>query len=237
MPGAHSWKMVIEGSVHGDKVIKKYLRDSPVLFFLLAVLIFVGFSLNAEAAPETSSKKTAKVEGFRLALFGMTEKEVYRAIFKEFRISKKNVERQVHPVEKTVNLGILVKDLLPQSGLARVYYVFGYQSRRLIQVNIIWGKPVTDKPDAKRVVALANQLREYFSGQVFRKQGLLVNQSVGKDSILVFRGTDDKGRMVLLLLANPQKPEGPQNQEIVLKLSYIQQPDHPDIFKIEKGKF
>jgi len=53
----------------------------------------------------------------------------------------------------------------------------------------------------------------------------------------VFRGTDDKGRMVLLLLVNPLKPEAPQNQEIVLKLSYIQQPDHPDIFKIEKGKF
>jgi len=177
------------------------------------------------------------VEGFRLALFGMTEKEIYRAIYKEFRISKKNVERQIHPGEKTVNLGIRVKDLLPQSGPARVYYVFGYKSRRLIQVNIIWGRPVTKKPNAEQVVNLANQLREHFSGQGFSKQGLLVNQSVGKDSILVFRGVDDKGRMVLLLLVNPQKTGVPKNQEIVLKLSYIQQPDHPDIFKIEKGKF
>jgi len=199
--------------------------------------------LNADAdrgkrkAQKTPSKNTAEVEGFRSARFGMTEKEVYRAIYKDFRISKKKVERQVHPTEKTVNLGIRVNDLLPQSGPARAYYVFGYKSRRLIQVNIVWGRPVTEKPDARQVVTLANQLREHFKGQVFRKQGLMVNQSLGKDSVLVFRGRDKKDRMVLLLLVNPQKPGVPQNQEIVLKLSYIQQPDQPDIFKIKKGEF
>ncbi len=218
-------------------MIKKQPSGASTLFFLLVALFFFGVPLNAQAASETSTKSTAKVEGFRLALFGMTEKEIYRAIYKEFRISKKNVERQIHPGEKTVNLGIRVKDLLPQSGPARVYSVFCYKSRRLIQINIIWGRPVTKKPNAEQVVNLANQLREHFSGQGFSKQGLLVNQSVGKDSILVFRGVDDKGRMVLLLLVNPQKPGVPKNQEIVLKLSYIQQPDHPDIFKIEKGQF
>ena len=84
---------------------------------------------------------------------------------------------------------------------------------------------------------LANQLREHFSGQTFRQEGLAVNQPFGKDSILVFRGLDKKGRMVLLLLVNPQKPGLPPNQDIVLKLSYIQQPDNPDVFKIGKGKF
>ncbi len=208
----------------------------------MASLLF-GEPLNAEAdrgkrkSQKNSSKNEAQVEGFRSARFGMTEKQVHRAIYKDFRISKKNVERQVHPVEKTVNLGILVEDLLPESGPARAYYVFGYKSRRLIQVNIVWGRPVTKKPNAEQVVALANQLREHFSGQVFKKQGLTINQSLGKDSVLVFRGADKKGRMILLLLVNPQKPGVPQNQEIVLKLSYMQQPDQPDIFKIEKGKF
>ena len=112
----------------------------------MASLLFFGEPLNAEAdrdkrtALKASSKNTAKVEGFRSARFGMTEKEVHRAIYKDFRISKKNVERQVHPTEKTVNLGILVEDLLPQSGPAKAYYVFGYKSRRLIQVNIVWGQ-------------------------------------------------------------------------------------------------
>jgi hypothetical protein len=218
-------------------VIKKQISGLSVVIFLLVTLILSGESPNAEASPAISKKNAGKVEGFRLALFGMTEKQVYRAIYKEFRISKKTVERQVHPIEKTVNLGILVEDLLPQSGPARIYYVFGYKSRRLIQVNIIWGRPATEKPDAEQVVALANQLRDHFSEQGFRQKGLVVNQSFGKDSILVFRGTDDKGRVVLLLLVNPQKPGVPENQEIILKLSYIQQPDHPDIFTIGKGKF
>ena len=213
------------------------------LIFLIASLLFAGEIVAASAkpgkkkVPKVSSKNEAVVEGFRSARFGMSEKEVYRAIYKDFRISKKNVERQLHPIEKTVNLGILVKDLLPQSGPARAYYVFGYKSRRLIQVNIIWGKPVVEKSNAEQVVNLANQLRGYFSGQAFRQEGLVVNQPFGKDSILVFRGSDKRGRMVLLLLSNPQKPGAPPNQDIVLKLSYIQQPETPDIFKIGKGKF
>lgn len=217
------------------------ISERLVLFFLMASVFVAGAPLEAGAAPGKRkpdvSKNEAKVEGFRSAHFGMTEKEVYRAIYQDFRVSKTNVERQVHPVEQTVNLGILLDNLLPQSGPARAFYVFGYKSRRLIQVNIIWGKPVVEKPNAEQVVNLANQLREHFSAQTFRKEGLMVNQSLGEDSILVFRGSDKKGRMVLLLLTNPQKPGFPPNQDIVLKLSYIEQPENPDIFKIEKGKF
>jgi len=229
--------------VNGAKVKKNPISGRWVLFFLMAALFFAVVPLTAGAGqgkkiiPKVSSKNEAAVEGFRSARFGMTEKEVYRAIYKDFRVSKKNVERQLHPVEKTVNLGILVEDLLPQTGPARTYYVFGYKSRRLIQVNVIWGKPVVEKPNAEQVVNLANQLRGYFSGQTYRQEGLAVNQPFGKDSILVFRGSDKKGRMVLLLLVNPKKPGLPPNQDIVLKLSYIQQPENPDIFKIGKGKF
>lgn len=217
------------------KIFQK--NGHQLLFFLLVSVFVVGAAPGKKNASEKSSKNEAMVEGFRSARFGMTEKEVYKSIYKDFRVSKKNVERQVHPVEKTVNLGILVKDLLPQSGPARAYYVFGYKSRRLIQVNIVWGKPVMEKPNAEQVVNLANQLREHFARQTFKNEGMMVNQPLGEDSILVFRGKDKKGRMVLLLLANPKKPNSPLNEEIVLKLSYIQHPENPDIFKIEKGKF
>jgi hypothetical protein len=217
------------------------LTVKRTLYFLMMSLVVAGSPLEADAAPgkkkSASSKNEAVVEGFRSARFGMSEKEVYKAIYKDFRVSKKNVERQIHPVEQTVNLGILLDNLLPQSGPARAYYVFGYKSRRLIQVNIIWGRPVVEKPNAERVVNLANQLRGHFAGQTFRKEGLMVNQSLGEDTILVFRGTDKKGRMVLLILANPQKPGFPANQDIVLKLSYIQQPENPDVFKIGKKEF
>ena len=222
---------------------KNHISRLWVLFFLLAALILAGEPLKAEADrgkkgfPKAVSKNSAKVEGFRSARFGMSEKEIYRAIYKDFRISKKNVERQVHPLEKTVNLGIIVQDLLPQSGPSRAYYVFGYKSNRLIQVNIVWGRPVVEKPDAAEVVNLANQLRKYFSGLKYVKEGLVMNAPLGKDAIMVFRGSDKMGRMVLLLLDNPKNQGGSPNQDIVLKLSYIQKPGKPDVFQIEKGEF
>jgi hypothetical protein len=213
-------------------------------YFLSFLMVFLGLMISTGQAAQKSVKNKVpaaqdqgEVEGFRTAHFGMIEKDVYRSIYKDFGISKKNVERQVHPLEKTVNLGIVAKDLLPQSGPARVYYVLGYKSHRLIQVNVVWGKPVVAKPNAKQVVNLANQLRKYFSGYGFVAEGLVMNAPLGKDAIMVFRGLDKKGRMVLLLLDNPKKPEGPPNQDITLKLSYIQNPGKPDVFQIEKGKF
>lgn len=213
-----------------------------MLFFFLALLFAEG-PLEAGAyqkerkTPEVSSKNKAMVEGFRSARFGMKEKSVYKSIYKDFRISKKNVERQVHPLEKTVNLGITVHNLLPQSGPSKVYYVLGYKSNCLIQVNVVWGKPVAAKPNADQVVNLANQLRKYFSEQGFEREGLVMNAPWGKDAIMVFRGSDQTGRMVLLLLDNPNNPAGMPNQNIVLKLSYIQNPGKPDVFQIEKGAF
>ncbi|GJL79223.1 MAG: hypothetical protein NPINA01_22120 [Nitrospinaceae bacterium] len=213
-----------------------------VLFILLVGFLFTGEASKAEAdrgkkkIQEVSSKKKARVEGFRSARFGMTEKEVFRAIYKDFRISKRNVERQVHPLEKTVNLGISGRDLLPQTGPAKAYYVFGYKSRRLIQINIIWGKPVMAKPNAQEVVNLANQLRDHFSGKNFKQEGLVLNAPLGPEAIMVFRGSDETGRMVLLILDNPKNPVGPPNQDIVLKLSYIQRPGKADVFQVKKEK-
>lgn len=208
-----------------------------LLSFLLGFLLLAVPNVGAANKKVTPAKDPMKVEGFRAARFGMKEKSVYKSIYKDFRISKKNVERQVHPLEKTVNLGITVQDLLPQSGPSKIYYVLGYKSNRLIQINVVWGKPVVAKPNADQVVNLANQLRKYFSKQGFDPEGLVMNAPIGKDAIMVFRGSDKVGRMVLLLLDNPQKPEGPPNADIVLKLSYIQNPGKLDVFQIEKGKF
>lgn len=223
--------------------MKKFqLIGRVILFFLLALLFSEG-PLEVQANPgknktlKGSLENESRVDGFRSAQFGMNEKNVYRAIYKDFRISKKNVERQVHPLEKTVNLGITVQDLLSQSGPSKVYYVLGYKSNRLIQINVVWGKPVVAQPNADQVVNLANQLRKYFSEQGFVAEGLVMNAPLGKDAIMVFRGSDKLGRMVLLLLDNPKKPEGPPNQDIVLKLSYIQNPGKPDVFQINKGDF
>ena len=58
------------------------------------------------------TKQWKVIDGFRSAKFGMSEKQVMRAIAKDFKISKSKVKLDVHPTEKTTNLSITVPKLL-----------------------------------------------------------------------------------------------------------------------------
>ncbi len=67
---------------------------------------------------------------------------------------------------------------------------------------------------------------------------MAVNSKLPDGSVSVFRGIDGSGRMVVLLLVNPPAKEGePANQNINLRLSCIENPDSPDIYKIKKDDF
>ncbi|HAX46774.1 MAG TPA: hypothetical protein DCX78_08130 [Nitrospina sp.] len=67
---------------------------------------------------------------------------------------------------------------------------------------------------------------------------MAVNSKLPGGSVPVFRGIDGSGRMVVLLLVNPPAKEGePANQNINLRLSCIENPDSPDIYKIKKDDF
>ncbi|HAK37520.1 MAG TPA: hypothetical protein DCM60_04660, partial [Nitrospina sp.] len=99
-------------------------------------------------------------------------------------------------------------DLLPDSGKASLFYVFGFNSKRLIQVNVLWGRTTEEKPDPQRVVDTANQLRTHFLNQGFQKKGLAVNSKLPDGSVPAFRGVDAKGRRVILLLVNPPRQGG-----------------------------
>ena len=104
-------------------------------------------------------------------------------------------------------MGIEVEKLLPESGTAKVFYILGYKSKRLIHINIIWGRPVNQSPDAQAIVATANQLRNHFAQKKYQKEGFALNAQVGDGIILVFQGKDRKGRAARLLLSNPKVGE------------------------------
>ena len=215
----------------------------PAVMCALMILVLSQKQIQAKPfatplEPLRSGKTAAKINGFRSAQFGMTEKEVLKSIFKDFRIPKSKIKRRIHPNEKTVSFNFQVKDLLPNSGLAKLFYVFGFKAKRLIQVNIFWDRTVNEEPHPQRVVDTANQLRAHFLSQGFKKEGLAVNTQLPDGSVLVFRGIDFRGKMVVLLLVNPPPKKGkPPNQNIKLRLSYIENPDSPDIYKIKKDDF
>ena len=213
----------------------------PILFFLsimISGLFFTGIGFAKPDDGASTSQKWAVVNGFRSAQFGMTERDVIKAIKKDFGVGKSQISRKVHPNEKTVTLGIDVDKLLPESGPAKVFYILGYKSKRLIHINVIWGKPVTKNPDAEAVVATANQLRNHFAQKKYQKEGFALNAQLGEGVILVFQGKDRKGRAARLLLSNP-KAEGDKKagENIALTLSYIEKPLDPDVFRIKEGDF
>jgi len=221
--------------------IPRFNQVKPIVIFLSLMvggLFFTGTSFAKSDDGTSASQKWAVVNGFRSANFGMKERDVLKAIKKDFGIGKNQVSRKIHPNEKTVTLGIQVNKLLPESGPAKVFYIMGYKSKRLIHINVIWGKPITKKPNAEAIVATANQLRNHFAQKKYQKEGFALNAPLGEGVILVFQGKDRKGRAAKILLVNP-KAEGDTKvgENIALTLSYIEKPMDPDVFRIKEGDF
>ena len=211
-----------------------------VALFALIIFCVVLFSTMDGAAKtldKGASQEWAVINGFRSAKFGHKEGDVLSAIKKDFKIDKNGVSRVVNQQEKTVTLGIDVKDLLAGSGLSKIFYILGYKSKRLIHVNVTWGRPIQKKPNAEAVVSTANQLRNYFAQKKYQKNGFALNAQLGEGVILVFQGKDKKGRAARLLLSNPKNKDGEAGENITLTLSYIEQPEDPDVFKIKDGDF
>jgi hypothetical protein len=56
--------------------------------------------------------------------------------------------------------------------------------------------------------------------------------------VLIFRGKDQNGRIVLLRLSNPQPTKKKDGElKISLTLSYIEKPEQPDAFQFKENDF
>jgi hypothetical protein len=189
---------------------------------------------NSKAA-QFSKKKWKAIDGFRSVKFGMNEKQVLRAIAKDFKILKNTVKRETHPKEKTTALFFRLPRLLEVGGPADIVYIIGYKSKRLIQVNIDWGIEVSKGVPSQEVIDAANLLGKFFNEKRYQKKGYLFNQRINDTTVIVFRGKDKKGRMILLRLKNSKDKAGEHEKQarkkFSLKLSYIQQPENIDVFK------
>ena len=145
-----------------------------VALFALIMFSALLFSTTVDAAKTTHtgvSQEWAAIDGFRSAKFGSNESAVLRAIKKDFRVNKKSVSRGVNSNEKTVFLMIDVKDLLAESGPSKVIYIFGYKSKKLIQVKVVWGKLAQKKPNIETIVSIATQLSNYLRQKRYQKNG------------------------------------------------------------------
>ncbi|MBT3514155.1 MAG: hypothetical protein HOB32_11035 [Nitrospina sp.] len=220
--------------MHRVNFVKQVLQISIVIFFLF---LFSTICSAAKITDTANSRQWATIDGFRSAKFGFNESSIFRAIKKDFQINKKAVSRGKNSSEKTTFLMIDVKDLFVGSGPSKVVYIFGFKSKKLIQVKVVWGRPAQKKPDVEKIVSVATQLSNYFSQKIYQKNGFVSHKKISEGIILVFQGRDKKGRTARLLLSNPKNKDDKAGENITLTLAYIEKPEDPDVFKIKDGDF
>jgi hypothetical protein len=223
-----------------------------VIFAVVLLLTGGAAALGAEPAAQTQSAappaaQTApalQLQGFRDAHWGMDANEVKAAIRKDFNITPDKIQTEENPSERTSVLSVTVANLIEGAGSARVSYIFGFTTKKLIQVNVIWGTPVDPQAKPDEVVAAANQLRDLFVASGYDPGSIHTNAAAKDGTIVVFEGADAEKHATLLTLINGTVPGAvkngkrePATQTIVLRLSYILDPQNPDIFRLKKGQF
>ena len=227
-------------------------RKRPVLLAAACIALigasFAGVGVEGSAQGGNVDREMAgpQVTGFRSARFGMSKSETLKAMQDDFQLRREDIREQPNGEDRTSSLVATVADIFPDSEPAQVAYIHGYRQKKLIQINILWGLPVTEEPDPQALVTTANILRNYFGQLGFDPGKTVMNTRVDDGAFIVFRATDERERMVLLQLISrkvpgekeegEEKPE-PQDRVVSLWLSYIDNTGNPDIFQIEKGKF
>lgn len=212
----------------------------------LAILVaFAGsfcniVSARADTAAVAVQAAGPAIDGFRTAKFGMTEGQVRNAVQADFKVSAAAITNTENQLQRTTVLGVQVPDLVPQGGTATISYVFGYQSHKLIQVNIVWSPEIDPKTTPMMLYQDGESLQQYFASE-----GFPANRSTGNiatpNGVLLFRANDAGGNAVLLILSgtiskNP-KDSSTALSPTTLTLAYAADALHPDVFQLAKGSF
>jgi hypothetical protein len=193
-------------------------------------------------SPETEPVEHAKVDGFRSARWGIDGAQVKAAILKDFGIPAEKVKTEENAAERTTILSATVNDILEGAGPARISYVLGFKTKRLIQVTILWGTPVDPQAHPDKIVAAANQLRQLFLDSGYQPETVVTNARMADGTILIFQGQDADKHTTVLRLANVPAPAKGSKTEaaggsVALSLSYTLDSRSPDIFRLKKGTF
>jgi hypothetical protein len=132
------------------------------LILVAAIVAGVVDVLPARAQQEAPKYE---VTGFRDARFGMTEAEVRAIVTKAFNVKGTDIASSVNSIEGTNVLTVAVPSLDPGPGAARVAYIFGNKSKKLIQVNVVWGEVASTPPvDPNAMITAGTRLERYLAG-------------------------------------------------------------------------
>jgi hypothetical protein len=219
------------------KVRKRRLAE----ILLAAVLLGAAPPMLAPAGMAMAASSAGpSIAGFRRADFGMTQAQVRNMIEDDFHLPASAITEAENVLQHTQVLSVQVPDLVPGGGTAAVSYVFGFQTHRLIEVNILWSAQIDPKITPQTLYQNGESLQQYFAGEGFPPDRSTGNVATA-NGILLFRATDPTGNAVLLILSGTmgkdQKTDKTFLSPTALTLAYAADPLHPDIFQLQKGSF
>jgi len=212
---------------------------------LVAGFLLMGLAAQAQDQPKQAQDQPKyEVTGFRDARFGMTEADVRAAVKKSFAVKDADIKTSANPTEGTTLLIVRVDSLDPGPGPATITYIFGNKSKKLIQVNVVWGE---DAPaDANAIVGAGTRLERYFQSFSWRKDTTRVGIPVGENTVVLFAGEDEKKGAVRLVVDGIKYQVNREGNQTTspdpkgapkLVINYIGDRENPDVAKIEPGKF
>src|SRR5438309_7713631 len=116
-----------------NSIVSRNKRPSVGARALVCALALLAAPVAIASAQELPKYEVA---GFRDARFGMSEQEVRTVITKTLGVKAADITSGANPVEGTNVLTARVPALDPVPGPAQIAYIFGYSSKKLIQVNV-----------------------------------------------------------------------------------------------------
>ncbi|MBX3501561.1 MAG: hypothetical protein KF889_19135 [Alphaproteobacteria bacterium] len=236
-------KVSISGVIAASVVIAGWAMGSAA--WAQAPAPAPGTTAAPPAAPGPS-KAAYEVAGFRGARFGMDEAQVRAAIQGDFQAKPEAIRLVPNAMERTTALIVSLPTLDPGPGPASVVYILGYQTKKLIQVNLVWSQnAAADKTDGGPFLVAGVQLANYFNGFAWRDGKVSMGVPAGPNTLLLFAAEDAKTGAVQVIVDGvtlenkggkvETKPQRPGS--LSLRVSYIADRLKPDIFKLEPGKF
>jgi hypothetical protein len=87
------------------------------------------------------------------------------------------VEAETNRNEQTWILTARVQDVLPGGG-AEVSYVFGFKTKRLIQVGLSWSKATDDKITPEQLFSNSTVLRSHFPAAGYKLDTVATNMPI-----------------------------------------------------------
>lgn len=223
----------------------KATLGATALLALVAGFVAPAIGATEDAAtPPASGAVPGQVEpvdllGFRSAHFGMDEKQVRAAVAADFgKDAAEKATEQENLAEKTKVISLTVPDLFEGAGTGSVSYVFGYKSKKLIQIALLWSKQTDAELTPERLFSGGNVLQGYFAAQGYNPATIVTNAVVDA-GMLMFRGSDKDENTAMLLLQGGFSGEGEQRKldPNALLLYYIDNAKDPDVFRIPAGQF